>query len=878
MLLDRLLKPKWQHTDPKVRRQGVEKLDPADSASLEIIHRLASGDDQAEVRRAAVKRANDLMLIAQLAEQDVDANVREVAAARHRQLLAGGAERLPVELRMQAVRESEDGVLLAYVARNGREPELREAAIERLGDASVLSEVALHDELPKLRQLAAGRISDEPTLERLIHSGRERDKRMVKAARQQLAVLRTQREEREALAEAASELCAEAEALRDSAWSDTYHAEIARLENRWHRLGVAVDHPVQQRFHAAITQCKDRQPPAEPKPQEQPAPQPVPRQADAEDLLARLRHEADVHPEWLSELHRMAESADIEPAKRELAEHYLAAASRFIDYREEIEGLPARLESDDAEAPRRVRELLKRIDWPDGFAVPPPLQALRTWQAERRQASAEHEEAQKAVLAQFDDAVPALEQALDAGELRQAEKAHKKLRQLLDQLDEYAARKPAKRMKGLNKRLGELRDWRRFVTLPKQEALCEQMEVLIDTDMSPPDKAQAIKALQNEWKATGGSRTPEAQALWERFREAADKAFEPCREYFAQEGQRREDNLRVRAEICEQLEGFLAQANLDEIDLDGLLAIREKARDEWQAASPVDRREGKALQERFDALIEPVSKTIGDRYEQNRQAKQAVVDEARGLLELDDVRRATDQAKALQAQWRELPPASPGNDRKLWKVFRAICDELFEKRDAVRDESRAQREANLEKAEALCGEVEQFAQQPLNDLNAAARQLREWQQQWRDTHPLPREQERALEQRFRDAGNTVKQAMRQAEQADQLARWQALREQAANHADVTAQAADERLRDLCIRGEIIAGLSSPESEQGRRAELQVARLSAGLAGGESRGKDEEIDLLLADWFGAGLLSEAQRQAYQARFDKAVDALIESWKA
>ena len=64
-------------------------------------------------------------------------------------------------------------------------------------------------------------------------------------------------------------------------------------------------------------------------------------------------------------------------------------------------------------------------------------------------------------------------------------------------------------------------------------------------------------------RATAEEGTPETAAadvaaLWQRFQEAAQKAYQPCREYFEAQGQVRQENLQRRAALLERLSAFVA--------------------------------------------------------------------------------------------------------------------------------------------------------------------------------------------------------------------------------------------------------------------------------------------------------------------------------
>src|SRR5215510_8696896 len=77
-LLDKFrAKPEWQSPDAAVRAEAVLRLGADEHETLLA---LARGDEDARVRRAAVKRIQDPAVLAELAEKDADESVREEAA------------------------------------------------------------------------------------------------------------------------------------------------------------------------------------------------------------------------------------------------------------------------------------------------------------------------------------------------------------------------------------------------------------------------------------------------------------------------------------------------------------------------------------------------------------------------------------------------------------------------------------------------------------------------------------------------------------------------------------------------------------------------------------------------------------------------------
>src|SRR5690606_15039595 len=133
---------------------------------------------------------------------------------------------------------------------------------------------------------------------------------------------------------------------------------------------------------------------------------------------------------------------------------------------------------------------------------------------------------QKSRQQQVTEQLTALEQALNNGQVKDAGKLNQQNQQQLKQLDNQSAAPLQRRLRALNTRLQEMRDWAGFATSTKKEALLEAMEALIGAELAPDLLADKNHTLQEEWKALSGLAGD--HDLWERFQQAGDQAFEPC--------------------------------------------------------------------------------------------------------------------------------------------------------------------------------------------------------------------------------------------------------------------------------------------------------------------------------------------------------------
>src|SRR5690554_6897070 len=348
--------------------------------------------------------------------------------------------------------------------------------------------------------------------------------------------------------------------------------------------------------------------------------------------------------------------------------NYLNAVRRLETVKENIASLVA-VEPEQATDEQReiARQLLQELEWPSNIKQPAGLQALHrlAGKPEAPRPVDPDREKQNVLASALKAILPELEAALEARQLKESRQLQKTAQSQFQQLDSRNRRAFQARMQLLTGQLQELSDWQGFATEPKQVSLCEQMEYLAEQPMEPEAKAERIKELQNEWRELGGSSD---RALWARFKAASDKAYEPCKAYFEAKSDLKQANLRKREEICDQLTAFIAQADWQTIDWKGAERIHQTARQEWKSAWPVDFRNNRSVQKRFDDLLRRLEQPLDEERKKNEALKQDIVDKARALVHHEPLAEAMAQAKALQNEWK----AVRSEERRVGKEGRTV--------------------------------------------------------------------------------------------------------------------------------------------------------------------------------------------------------------
>ena len=149
--------PRWKHADPAVRAAAVYDLGPDDGEALRA---LAREDADARVRRAAVKRIDDVGVLADIARTDPDEDVRAEAirglagSGRRSRRDRAGDRRVRQLLSLGRTRE------VVVVARENRDPAMRAAIVELIDEPKALGSMSRHAQDAQTRLRALARLTD----------------------------------------------------------------------------------------------------------------------------------------------------------------------------------------------------------------------------------------------------------------------------------------------------------------------------------------------------------------------------------------------------------------------------------------------------------------------------------------------------------------------------------------------------------------------------------------------------------------------------------------------------------------------------------------------------------------------------------------------
>lgn len=434
----------------------------------------------------------------------------------------------------------------------------------------------------------------------------------------------------------------------------------------------------------------------------------------ADELAARWNSTADAQPPSEEISARFWEAMSTHGARRAIVETALGLAGEAGSLLDrdlpDVEAADAKpvyaLRSDIDRHREAVETLIARYAWPDDLPVPAALTGLHERVHALGQAAARCDTIVADIRAAVTDGLAVLRDCVERGAVHEAVEQDRTLRDLVKRLPRADAQSFNADLLTIGGRVRELRDWRAYAVRPRREELCRQIEELAEKPLDIHAQAEAVKALRAQWNELGSGDTRRDRELRKQFDRSAERAFEPCRVYFKEQAARRSFNLEQRKAIVAALDEYVVDNDWTHADWRGVEKVLRQARAEWRHYHPVDRKVARDLTARFEELAGQIHGRLKDEWERNIALKEDIVAEATEVEESGKPATAkADAIKALQRQWKEVGPLPRRADQRLWKLFRAQCDAVFEARNDVRDRAN-QRMRIVDDANALINELE----------------------------------------------------------------------------------------------------------------------------------------------------------------------------
>lgn len=288
--------------------------------------------------------------------------------------------------------------------------------------------------------------------------------------------------------------------------------------------------------------------------------------------------------------------------------------------------------------------------------------------------------------------------------------------------------------------------------LARRTSLCESAEGL-----EGDDQLEVLGDLRATWNDLGPL-PAEGQALEERFRRAGEeverralRAREERQQREEEERRFQEENLTRLEEVCHHLENYVPGDNWRTIEKDlkqaetTFASIGDVPRGKL---TPVKARLHEA-RKRLLARIAELKEAEGWERWANLAKLEQLCTRAEALRDATDLKKAVQDLKQLQADWKQVGAAPRDKSAALWQRFRNACDQVFRRCQEHFSQLEGERKGNLEKKLALCEKAESIAKS--DDWKQGSDALKQLQAEWKTIGAVPKAEADVVWKRFRAA-------------------------------------------------------------------------------------------------------------------------------
>jgi exonuclease SbcC len=792
-MFTRLFRPKWEHPDPGTRCLALESGD----APPEVLAKAAREDRDPAVRRCAVERLADLELLAVLLASEPLTDIREAATRRQRELLAGPLQEGPsLAARLHAMACAASPELWTYLARGAQAAEIRSAAVEQVSDTAVLCAIAVDDPVVGVRRAALERIGDPQGWEVVARDARNKDKQISRLARERLDAHR----KRAAEQETAEHLCAELEALAAGTPEAGSRQHFLRLTSQWDRLETRPASPLVERFARARQQVAAAI--------EHYTSVLAARQSlctDLEGLLSSLKasaeHDASSVPDLQERLQQVSARWQelIPPAGDEdpLAQKFagLVGQIRVASERQVVDQArsgplralvqrAAELLADTGDLDeRRVADLERRWEALERPTAPELAGALQQAFAAHRDLLRERLKQQakrrRQALEEAEGLIAGMDSALKDGELERALSQRDRARYLLKIAAGSDERKLAAlqaRLQRLHPRLEQLRQWRHWGSGNARERLCAELEALTGSVLPAAEIATRVRTAREAWKRIDRGEGPAREDLWRRFDAACSQAYAPYQQQRREQAECLAAHLVQKRALCRELDAF--ERDTDWKTMDWRAADRKvrSAAERWRRIGQVPAKARKPLEKDYREVLARLESHLDSERQRELRRRRALIARVEQLATAADLRSAIREVKEAQEKWSPTVQAGQEQEQALWRAFRQACDAVFNKSKEERMAADTERQANLDRKRALCAELEALLDSDQANFHDLAQRFAAAAGEWAGIGAIPRQQERALDERYEALGKRFAMRRQQESKAAEEAFLQEVRE------------------------------------------------------------------------------------------------------
>ncbi len=469
--------------------------------------------------------------------------------------------------------------------------------------------------------------------------------------------------------------------------------------------------------------------------------------------------------------------------------------------------------------------------------------------------------------------------------------------------------------------LGDMGDWKSFATEPKYVELCEAMEQMIDSKKHPDKLFKDMKSLQQQWKELGNSDI--SDQYWPRFKQAADKVYEPCAVFFEERRMTRKTNLEQRQLEVEQMRELLENTDWDKSpDYKIVESSVRSISSRFVAIKDVEHKPAQKQWEQFSKLKDGVFAKLNLEYDANIELKQALIKQAEALAGEPAKEENLTTLKTLQHRWKQIGVTRRKDDQKAWTEFKKQGDQVFGKIQEIRQGQRDEIDQQLNAYRDIIKAIQTLAK-TATELSEADHQFSDLQASYDELpdltklpQQLPEKMIEGIQRDYRNAcsqfdechdriinqytrrttgrastqsgplyptGSAMVRSPDQKKLEQITQQWDAIKlhdSELSNRIEARRKAAETDIdrskitaerRLMCIKLEIAKDAETPPEDKTQRMQFQLNQMNESGLGQQTLNNAEQLKEMELDWLCMPGAEPQQQVILDERFWRAFDS-------
>jgi hypothetical protein len=294
----------------------------------------------------------------------------------------------------------------------------------------------------------------------------------------------------------------------------------------------------------------------------------------------------------------------------------------------------------------------------------------------------------------------------------------------------------------------------------KRKLLEELKEIVHQEDVQA---IKRVRQIQDEWKQIGAVLPQDVEDFFQSYKALIDQFFQLRKQYIELLEQDRKVNLEKKQALIQELRDLVPES-IEGTEVEFWQQAVDQVRDlhkRWKQIGPVPKDQSELVWKLFkDATDDFYQKRRAffearDRErEANLQKKQDIIERLRPYTEffsesIDDWKRASNEVKGLQDEWKQIGPVPFKKGDDINKTFRELLDTFYDRRREYFRELDEERDEMIQQKQALVKQAQELKDR--TDFQETAAKLKNLQEKWRDTGSDEFREARKLQRQFRKA-------------------------------------------------------------------------------------------------------------------------------